>query len=74
MGVCGKYWIGKNPLVDDTASYETLSRVRDMVFLLEDINAQGVIECEESNRAVFHILYLIQYAIDFEMGNMENKS
>ena len=69
-GVSRKHASLINPLIDDTTSSETLSRVRDMVFLLQDINAQGLdIECEESNRAVFHTLNFIQGAIDFEIGN-----
>jgi Holliday junction resolvasome RuvABC ATP-dependent DNA helicase subunit len=73
MSISRKEACNINPLID-TASGETLSRVRDMLFLLQDLNAQDVVDCGESNRAVFHILYLIQYAIDFEMGSGEGKS
>jgi len=59
-----------NPLIDTDGNPATLGKVRDMLFLLEDINAEGLeLGAPESQRAIFHILYCIQHAIDFEIAD-----
>jgi len=72
MLITRKVAASQNPLIDDSSNIETLDRVRSILHLLEDINAQELeISDIKSQQAIYNLLSLMDKALEFEIKDKE---